>query len=152
LTAVDLRRRAITYLEQHHVLTLATHSDGRVWAAAVFYATVDLTFYFLSAPHTRHAREIAANPHVAGTVQEDYSRWEAIQGIQLEGEAKRLHGDEREMAIAHYLSKYPFVAEADGPLSTALARVAWYRLTPSLLYLIDNSQGLGHRDEIPLHR
>jgi len=31
-------------------------------------------------------------------------------------------------------------------------KVDWYELRPSRLYLIDNSLGLGHRDEVALSR
>ncbi|MFN2136240.1 MAG: pyridoxamine 5'-phosphate oxidase family protein [Candidatus Promineifilaceae bacterium] len=146
----ELRERVLAYLAQHRVLTLATCANNGVWAAAVFYASVDLNLYFLSAPHTRHARDMAANPQVAGTIQEDYAQWLAIKGIQLEGTVKRLAGAAQEEAITQYLAKYPFIAEGDGDLVKALERSGWYRLTPSRLYFIDNSRGLGHRDELQI--
>ena len=80
-----VRQAALDYLATHQVLTLATHGDGVVWAAAVFYVHEGWSLYFLSAGHTRHARNIANQPRVAGTIQEDYRDWGAIKGIQLEG-------------------------------------------------------------------
>lgn len=35
-------------------------------------------------------------------------------------------------------------------IAKALAKVRWFRLVPEHLHLIDNSHGLGHRDEIDL--
>jgi uncharacterized protein YhbP (UPF0306 family) len=146
----DPRALALQYLANHQVMTLATRTAADLWAAAVFYASDRFHLYFLSAGHTRHARHIAANPRVAATIQEDYRDWPAIQGIQLEGEVARLEGDARRKALAIYRDRYPFIAGAGAELQQALARVNWYRLTPTRLYFIDNSQGLGHRDEVEL--
>ena len=88
----DAARRALAYLAEHHVMTLATHGPLGLWAAAVFYASDGFQLYFLSAGHTRHAQNMAASPRVAATIQEDYDDWTAIQGIQLEGTARPLAG------------------------------------------------------------
>ncbi len=147
-----LHTKALAYLHDHNVLTLATLGPEGPWAAAVFYVNNGLTLYFLSAPTTRHSLNIAAHPGVAATIHEDYDDWPAIKGIQLEGKAARLMGAEKEAAIAHYGLKFPFVgnlANAPAEVAQAMRRVSWYRVTPTRLYLIDNSLGLGHRDEIP---
>ncbi len=133
-------------------MTLATVDGDDLWAAAVFYVNLDFTFFFLSAGHTRHARNIGANPWVAATIQEDYQRWQSIKGVQLEGAVQLLRGAEREQAIALYRQKFPFVNGPAAEISLALARVNWYRFSPHRLYFIDNSKGLGHRDEIRLDR
>ncbi len=146
----DIRSEALSYLQQHQVMTLATSAGGKIWAAAVFYVNLEFSLYFLSSGHTRHARDIAANPWVAATVQEDYSEWRKIKGIQLEGPVRLLSGDERKRAIALYGEKYPFVGMAKGSIATALLGVNWYEVSPSRLYLIDNSKGFGHRDDVPL--
>ena len=142
------REEALAYIAQHQVLALATCGPDGVWAAAVFYVNDGFDFYFLSAGHTRHAQHIAHNPRIAGTIQEDYPGWEEIKGIQLEGTVYILSGDEQESAIALYQSKYRFVAEADATMAAALAKVNWYHLVPEHLHFIDNSLGLGHRDQI----
>jgi uncharacterized protein len=150
VTTAKLEARALDYLRTHQVMTLATTGPEGLWAAAVFYANDGFEFTFLSAGHTRHARNIHANPHVAATIQEDYRDWPAIKGIQLEGDVAQLSGAARDAAIARYQARYPFIAQADAQIQAGLARVNWYRLTPARLYFIDNSRGLGHRDEIDL--
>jgi uncharacterized protein YhbP (UPF0306 family) len=144
------RQLSLNYLAGHQVMTLATRGPEGLWAAAVFYANLDFELYFLSAGHTRHAKNITAEPRVAATIQEDYKDWPAIQGIQMEGVVRLLQGTERDEAIAHYTVKYPFIAQADEQIQRGLARVNWYCLRPDLFYLIDNSKGLGHRDQIML--
>lgn len=140
--------RALAYLAEHHVMTLATHGPQGLWAAAVFYANQGFDLYFLSAAHTRHAQNMAASPGVAATIQADYSDWAAIKGIQLEGTARLLQGPEREAAITHYAARYDFLNKPISVIEAALARVNWYGLTPERFYFIDNSRGFGHRDEI----
>jgi uncharacterized protein len=138
---------ALAYLQQHHVMSLATQGPQGLWAAAVFYASDQFDLFFLSAAHTRHAQNLVAHPHAAATIQEDYHDWPAIQGIQLEGDVALLEGEARATAVALYLQKYPFIA-ADPILEAAFARVNWHRLRPTRLYFIDNSRGFGHRDQI----
>jgi uncharacterized protein YhbP (UPF0306 family) len=128
-------------------MSLATQGPLGLWAAAVFYANDQFDFYFLSAGHSRHARNLAAHSQAAATIQEDYHDWPSIQGIQLEGEVVLLEGEARATAVALYLQKYPFIAD-DPTLEAAFARVNWYRLRPTRLYFIDNSRGFGHRDQI----
>jgi len=148
--AEAVRQAALVYLQTHQVMTLATVGDEGVWATAVFYASQRFDLYFLSAGHTRHAQNFLVQPHVAAAIQEDYRDWPAIKGIQLEGDVKQLAGAELATAVALYQARYPFLAQASPQIQTALARVNWYRLRPTRLYFIDNSQGLGHRDEVVL--
>ncbi len=145
--ARDPRQLALDYLASHNVLTLATNGEQGVWAAAVFYINTGFSLAFLSAQHTRHAQNIASSSHIAGTIQEDYDDWQAIKGIQLEGTVHKLEGVSRETTIENYLEKYPYV-DSTPQLRGAMQRVNWYRLTPTRLYFIDNSLGLGHRDLI----
>jgi uncharacterized protein YhbP (UPF0306 family) len=148
--AGELRDLALEYLSQHQVMTLATVGESGPWAAAVFYVNLEFTFYFLSAAHTRHAQNFVDRPQVAATIQEDYEDWPAIKGIQLEGLVTRLEGQPKQQAQTLYKEKYPFIGKAPAQILSALARVNWYQLQPKRLYFIDNSKGLGHRDEILL--
>ncbi len=146
----DVAERALAYVAGHNVMTLATQGPEGVWAAAVFYASEGFQLTFLSAGHTRHARNIAASPRVAATIQEDTSDWTAIQGIQLEGTVQLLAGPEREAALARYAEKFQFLKQPVAAIEKALAGVNWYRLTPERVYFVDNSRGFGNRDEIDL--
>jgi uncharacterized protein YhbP (UPF0306 family) len=113
-----LEEKTISYLESHNVMTLATNGPEGLWAAAVFYASYGFELYFLSAPTTRHSRNIAANPHVAVTIQEDYKDWLAIRGVQLEGECRQLDGESRSTAIERYEAKFPIIGP-DAPSQIA---------------------------------
>lgn len=147
----EVGQQALTYLAEHRVMTLATTGPAGLWAAAVFYVNDGFTLYFLSAGHTRHAQNIAAQPRTAVTIQEDYADWQQIQGIQLEGLVTLLTDPARAEAITRYQAKFPFLARATPPLQRALQKVNWYQLIPDRFYFIDNKKGFGHRDEILLN-
>jgi uncharacterized protein YhbP (UPF0306 family) len=143
----SLRATALEYLRAHNVMTLATTGDDGPWAAAVFYASVDFTLYFVSSPDARHSRALASRPRVAVTVQEDYREWSAIKGLQLEGFAHIIVGPEQSAASATYRAKYPFVGIASA-LAAALAKVAWYKVEPDRVFYLDNAVRFGYREEI----
>ncbi|MCM2358980.1 MAG: pyridoxamine 5'-phosphate oxidase family protein [Geobacteraceae bacterium] len=148
-----LHARIQGYLRDHNVATLATGGSEDLWAAAVFYVNDGNTLYFLSAPTSRHCMNLAHDPRVAMTIQEDYSDWLDIKGVQLEGVASEISGAEEERARRLYGRKFPVVgllAQAPAAIVKALAKVRWYKVVPHRLYFIDNSAGLGHRDEVDL--
>ena len=145
-----IRQRALSYLAQHNVMTLATYGAEGSWATAVYYVNNLFDLFFLSAASTRHVRNLVEYPNVAAAIQEDYGHWERIQGIQLEGLVSVLSGRQREAAIDLFGKKFPFLIQAPKPVAAALERVDWFRLRPDKLYFIDNSQAFGHRDLVDL--
>ncbi len=148
-----LPRPVADYLAAHHVMTLATQGAEGPWAAAVFYASDGCSLVFLSAPGSRHCRNLAQDARCAATIQEDYCDWAQIKGIQLQGRVRELEGEEEIRAQQLYAEKFPVVgplANVPQALVKALARVRWFRLVPERVYFIDNSRGFGHRDEIAL--
>jgi uncharacterized protein len=148
-----VRARAAAYLRECHVMTLATCGEAGVWAAAVFYASEGFMLHFLSAPSARHVQNLESSPRVSATVQKDYSEWQRIRGVQLEGVARETDARERERVQRVYGEKFPIVARIGAaPLAIAKAfqRVRFYTLLPDRAYFVDNSRGFGHRDEIEL--
>ena len=148
-----LPQGVVDYLDRHHVMTLATVGTDGPWAAAVFYVGVGDSLFFLSSPSSRHCRNLALDPRCAATIQEDYSDWAKIKGVQLEGRATELRGEEEDRARQRYGLKFPLVgrlAGAPAAIALALAKVRWYRLQAERMHFIDNSQGFGHREQIDL--
>lgn len=146
-----LRARIEAYLAAHDVMTLATAGPDGPWAAAVFYVSDGLTLYFVSAPASRHSRDIEASGVVAAAIHGHCDDWRDIKGIQLDGTASRISGTAQVAAARRYGSKFPVVAnlaEAPREIARALAGSAWYRVVPRRIRLIDNSLGLGHKEEI----
>lgn len=136
-------------LARHHVMTLATVGPDGPWASAVFYAHDGASLYFLSAPSTRHARNIAHDARCAATIQHDVADWAAVLGLQIEGRTQALDGQAAHDAHAIYGRKFPLVADlgrAPLAIAEAFARIRWYRLDAARVHLIDNRRGFGHRE------
>jgi uncharacterized protein len=152
----DLKRKVIAYLESHNTMTLATSADNYPWAATVFYASEDLRLYFFSAPDSRHGQNLAANPRVAVTIQEDYHDWRKIKGIQLEGIVAPVDSiGAKAKAMAVYAGKYPEVIKlfsnpASGLFYKAFLKVRFYFVVPEKLFFIDNEQSFGKRQELAI--
>jgi uncharacterized protein YhbP (UPF0306 family) len=151
-----LKQQVLSYLEMHNTMTLGTCSGDIPWTATVFYASDGLRLYFFSAPDSRHCQNLAANPRVAVTIQEDYRDWRKIKGIQLEGIVMAVDGVvEKAKAMAVYASKYPeiiklFTNPASGLFYRAFLRVKFYGIIPNRLFFIDNEQGFGKRQELAI--
>ena len=151
-----LKRQAFDYLASHNTMTLATCTGEMPWAATVFYASDDLKLYFFSSPESRHCQNLAANPRVAVTIQEDYKDWRLIKGIQIEGKVVLVDSVmEKAKAIAVYARKYPaviklFTDPASGVYHRAFLKVKFYCVMPERLFYIDNEQGFGKRQELPI--
>ena len=144
--------KALNYLKSHHVLSLATTSEEGIWAASLFYVNKNFLIYFLSASTTRHIRNIDKDNHVAATISEDHKEWATIKGIQLEGDVKKITTrDEIEEVKKLYSLKFQVIGQnAPSEINIALAKINWYVCVPSRMFFIDNSLGLGHRDEIAI--
>jgi uncharacterized protein len=151
-----LKQQVLDYLASHNTMTLATCEGDAPWAATVFYASDDLKLYFFSSPESRHCQNLTANPRVAVTIQEDYKDWRVIKGIQLEGKIELVDSViEKAKAIVIYARKYPaviklFTDPTSGVYHRAFLKVKFYRVLPERLFYIDNEQGFGKRQELPI--
>ncbi|MBI5107190.1 MAG: pyridoxamine 5'-phosphate oxidase family protein [Rhodocyclales bacterium] len=137
-------------LAGHNVMSLASQGPDGPWASAVFYVWADDGLIFLSAPTTRHSRNLAVDPRCAATIHDDTSDWKAVKGIQIEGRVERLDGEPAKRAGTRYAEKFPLLrplAAIPPAIAEALAKIAWYRLAPTRIYFIDNARGFGHREE-----
>jgi uncharacterized protein YhbP (UPF0306 family) len=152
----NLKQQILAYLDNHNTMTLATCAGDAPWAATVFYASDDLRLYFFSSPESRHCQNLAVNPRVAVTVQEDYKDWREIKGIQLEGKVAPVEAAlEKAKAMTIYARKYPviiklFTNPTSGILHQAFLKVKFYCVTPEKVFYIDNAQGFGKRQELAI--
>ena len=152
----ELKRDILDYMETHNTMTLATCQGGCPWAATVFYAGDGFRLYFFSAPDSRHCQNLAANPRVAVTIQEDYHDWREIKGIQLEGKVAAVDSLlEKGKAMVAYTRKYPeiikiFTSPSSGALYQAFLKVKFYCVVPERIFYIDNKQGFGKRQELAI--
>ena len=155
----ELKRIILQYLENHNTVSLATEKEGLPHAATVFYVNIGFELFFLSSPASRHAQNFLHNHQVSATINEDYSNWLLIKGIQLEGQIESLGGILKNRGIAKtYVEKFPDVADfifspkkLGQAIAKKVAKVEFYKLMPSKIYFINNELGFGHRDELILN-
>jgi uncharacterized protein YhbP (UPF0306 family) len=150
----QLAQRIASFLDVHHVLSLATGGPGGPHAANLFYVRDGLALIWVSDPASRHSGAVVECPVVAATVAPDYCDFPDIKGLQLSGTVRRLE-DEGEVAHARelMLGRFAFLRTATAPgspLRSAYERARFYRLAPRRIVLIDNSRGFGSKEILEL--
>ena len=139
-----LHDTTLSYLQSHHVMTLATQGPAGLWAAAVFYVNDGLTLYFLSSPTSRHSQNLETSGRVAATIQEDTHDWRAIEGIQLEGGWTYWRRGTGACAVALWDKSFPLSAIWPPRwlrLLKAMSRIAWHKITPERLFFVSTTLG-----------
>jgi len=130
--------KIVTFLQKHHVLTLATVSGDQPWVANCFYAFLEaeMAFVFTSGVDTRHIREVTLNPKVAGNVVLETSIVGKIQGIQFSGTLVKAEGEALSHVSSAYLKRFPFAA---------LMETTLWILSIDYLKMTDNRLGFGKK-------
>ena len=100
----------VEFINEHHLLTLATSKDNVAYCCNVFYvfSQENNSFIFSSDTKTKHAQDFIANPNVAGTIALETKETGKIQGVQLLGEIQELNGEELKIAKEQYVKTYPY--------------------------------------------
>ncbi|MCD8546945.1 MAG: hypothetical protein LRY38_00510 [Aeromonadaceae bacterium] len=126
------------FLQQHHVLSLATQDEDGLWAASCFYA-VDLTLgdlLLLTSPATRHGAAMGHSPQVAGSISGQPDSLIDIIGVQFTALATCLEGPPARAARALYCQRHPLARLARHPI---------WRLRLQHLKLTCNRHVFGHK-------
>ena len=126
--------RIVRFLKKHHVLTLATSSEGAPYCCNAFYcydAERNLLI-FTSDMATRHAQQMARNPCVAASVVLETKVVGRVEGLQLCGKAARAD----EAARRAYLRRFPYAA---------LAELTLWAIAPDFMKFTDNTLGFGKK-------
>ena len=148
----QLEQEILNYISNNNTMTIATvNKMGTPEAAAVFYVNIDFCLYFLSSPNSRHADNIGAGAPCAATIQKDYSNWQEIKGLQLEGNVKPvIKKRDKALILKKYADKFIFLNQlaVGHKILNALAQSQLYQFSPKVIWLTDNSQSFGNRLKI----
>jgi nitroimidazol reductase NimA-like FMN-containing flavoprotein (pyridoxamine 5'-phosphate oxidase superfamily) len=148
---MTLRGKILDVLANAKDMTIATiREDGYPQATVVSYANDGLAIYFGCGDQSQKAKNIARNNKVSLTVTCDYLSWDHIQGVSMGGIAERVT-DPQEVAQAARLMliKFPQIVKQLPPNVTGisdLTGMAFYRITPKVVSVLDYSLGFGHTD------
>jgi uncharacterized protein YhbP (UPF0306 family) len=131
----------LSYLGSQSTMTLATASRAGVPHAATYvYASEQAALFVCMRPDTTTAQNIARNPLGFITIDSYHSDWSRTKGIQCSVEVTRLQ-DPEEIARVSALFNQKFPQQSSIPVS----RLAAFRITPTSIVFIDNSDDAGAR-------
>ncbi len=130
--------RIVSFLTEHHVLTLATSVNAMPYCANCFYVYLEKEniLVFASDTPTKHAQDALKNSYVAGSVVLETSTVGKIQGIQFNGEMKVLEGEQRTLANKAYLKRFPYAI---------LKKTELWSIEPEFIKMTDNRLGFGKK-------
>lgn len=142
MTEQDIEKIVREYITKTYHLSLATVKDNKPWVCEVHFAADDnLNLYFISMQSTRHCKEIAENPNVAGDIIKQHPLNEAPRGIYFEGIAEQIDASDDD--VAYYCSAMDReFAKVRDMLKEPNGR-RMYRITPSKWATFGNFDGKG---------
>lgn len=124
-----------SFLDKHHVLSLATYSEDEISSCSLFYAydKTSTSFVVASSDDTTHIRHIMKNPSVSGTVVLETKIVGKIQGVQFRGEFSVLEDEDLKKL---YFKTFPQAALMSPKLW--VIKVNYFKMT-------DNTLGFGKK-------
>ena len=143
-----IRNKILTLLDQHRIMTVATlRPDGWPQATTIGYANEDLTLYFLCGLDSQKAVNLARDDRVSLTIDHDTTDLMAITGLSMAAHAQAVEDPaEAERILQMLIRKY---GEPDTPPPIEMPsaeEVRIFRVTPTVISVIDYSKGFGHTD------
>lgn len=141
-----IKQQILSLLNEHRIMTLATlRPDGWPQATTVGYANDGLVLYFICSPESQKAANLALDNRVSLTIDHDTAQVMEIKGLSMAGHASVVSDPaELETAGSLLMAKYPPQIGAP-PLPTA-ADIRIFRVTPTVISVLDYSKGFGHTD------
>ena len=123
------------FIEQHHVLSLATSLDNlpSVCSAFYIYDAQSHSFVIASSEETLHIKQVKVNKNVAGNILLETKEIGKIQGLQFFAKMQTL---EDERLKKSYFKRFPY--------ALALLPKLW-QIEVSRFKLTDNRLGFGKK-------
>lgn len=143
----DIKRKILTLLEQHRIMTIATlRPDGWPQATTVGYASEGLTLYFLCGLTSQKAANLARDDRVSLTIDHDTAQVMEITGLSMAARAQAVvDPSEAEKAMRMLMQKYPEQASMPFSMPTP-AEVRIFRVTPIVISVLDYTKGFAHTE------
>ena len=131
-------KRIVEFINEHHVLTLATSKDNNPWCANCFYVYLEEEncFVFTSDDKTKHIEDVLMNSNVAGSVVLETKTVGKIQGIQIRGIMEIPKDELAKKAKRTYLKKFPYAV---------LMKTSLWVLHLDYVKMTDNRLGFGKK-------
>lgn len=144
-----IRQKILELLHGHRIMTVATlRRDGWPQATTVGYVSDGLALYFLCSPQSQKAENLAHDDRVSVTIDRDTSDPMAITGLSMAAHAKAVtDADEIARVLSMLPAKYPEYKALPMPKPE---EVRVFRLTPTVISVLDYTKGFGHAELVTL--
>lgn len=147
----DLKQKILALLDQHRIMTVATlRPDGWPQATTVGYVNDGLTLYFLCGLESQKARNLARDDRLSLTIDHDTADLMAITGLSMAAHAQAVTDRaEAEKVLRMLPLKYSDAPPLPMTMPTP-DQVRLFRVTPTVISVLDYSKGFGHTDLVTL--
>tara|TARA_R110000796_G_scaffold115840_5_gene228042 strand:- start:11829 stop:12341 length:513 start_codon:yes stop_codon:yes gene_type:complete len=141
----DLEAKAVQILEASRDAAIATiRSDGFPQNTTVSFVHDGLTLFIGVGSDSQKARNMRRDARVSLTITPPYQDWDHIQGLSMAAHAAEMTTQEESAeVIGLMLKRFPQIENMD-PMEGVMP--SFFRLTPSVLSVLDYSLGFGHAD------
>lgn len=142
-----LKQKIISLLDGHRTMRIATNrADGWPQTTTVGYANSGLSLYFLCGKDSQKAANLARDDRVSIAIDDDPAQIMQIKGLSMAARARRVTDEaEGRNALDLLFARYPPQEGVSFPLPDP-AEVAIFRVTPTIVSILDYSLGFGHAD------
>ncbi len=131
-------KRIVDFINQHHVLTLATSFEEEPYCANCFYVYLEEenSLVFTSDYDTKHIKQASHNIYVAGSIVLETNIIGKIQGVQFQGIISEPSGNLYDKVRKAYLKRFPIAM---------LMKTTLWVVDLTFLKFTDNRLGFGKK-------
>jgi PPOX class probable F420-dependent enzyme len=142
-----LKTSILGLLDGHRTMRIATlRPDGWPQVTTVGYANDGLSIYFLCGPDSQKAANLARDNRVSLTIDDETPQVMEITGLSMAAQAQAVDDPaEADKALRLLFARYPEQKSLPLPMPSP-KDVRIFRLTPTVISLLDYSKGFGHTD------
>lgn len=142
-----LKQKIVALLDGHRTMRIATlRPDGWPQTTTVGYANDGLALYFLCGKDSQKAANLARDDRVSLAIDDDPAQVMQIKGLSMAAHARPVADeDEGRKALRLLFARYP-AQEGVTFAPPSPAEVAIFRVTPTVVSVLDYAQGFAHTD------
>ena len=142
-----VKQKIVALLDKHRTMRIATiRPDGWPQTTTVGYANAGLTLYFLCGKDSQKAANLARDDRVSLAIDDDIDQVMQIKGLSMAAHAHRVVDEaEGAKALGLLFARYPAQDGVTLPVPSP-ADVAIFRVTPSVISVLDYTLGFAHTD------
>lgn len=103
-----MKKRIFAFIKKKYLCTVCCADGNQPWANAFYYVFDEANhrLIYVTNENTHHAKVMSQNPQVAGTIFTPTRFNPSLQGLQFTGIARKLIGEEKEIAVNLYKQAY----------------------------------------------